>query len=307
MKTDVPIWLGLADIGTRKDRRDSFAAMDAFFEAGGRQFDTAHCYAAWQENGEGVSERLFGEWIAERDVRNEIVIATKGGHVGFGHYPRPERYLNPELVRRDFEESLQRMRVNRVEVYFYHRDHRAESIENLAGFMSSLLAEKLIDHAGISNWTAPRAKAMAAALPKVKYWQNQWSLGQPNWKLSDHDGATRFHLEEDFAVAEECGYVLTPYSSTANGFYGSHGKNGSTFDSADNRKRLERVNQVSEQTGFTPNQVALMFLLSQPIPVQPIIGTLDPERIVELLSTSFQRLSQDALAFLDLRADIWTP
>ena len=306
LKTNIPIWFGLADIGTRRDRRESFLAMDAYFDAGGRQFDTAHCYAAWLENGEGVSERLFGEWIAERDVRKEIIIATKGGHVGFGHYPRPERYLDPALVRRDFEQSLERMRVDRVEVYFYHRDHRGESIENLAGFMSSLLAERLIDHAGISNWTAPRAKAMAKALPKVKYWQNQWSLGRPTWEPTEHEGTTRYHLPEDLVVAEECGYVLMPYSSTANGFYGSNGASGPRFDSPENRMRLERVNLVSEKTGFTRNQVALMFMLSQPIPpVEPIIGTLDPERIVELLSVSFQRLSQETLDYLDLKTDIW--
>lgn len=149
---------------------------------------------------------------------------------------------------------------------------------------------------------------MAKALPKMKYWQNQWSLGRPTWEPSDHEGTTRFFVQEDLVEAMESGYVLTPYSSTANGFYGSNGNKGARFDTPENRKRLERVNLVSAKTGFTPNQIAMMFLLSQPVPpVQPIIGTLDPERIVELLNVSFQRLSQETLEFLDLKTDAWLP
>jgi len=73
------ICLGTGGFGSEIPTKDSFAVLDAYIEAGGNFFDTAHIYAAWIEGGWGKSERTIGEWLRAHGARKQVFLATKGG------------------------------------------------------------------------------------------------------------------------------------------------------------------------------------------------------------------------------------
>jgi aryl-alcohol dehydrogenase-like predicted oxidoreductase len=109
------ICLGTGSFGSEISKKDSFAVVDAYVEAGGNFLDTAHIYAAWLKDGWGASERTIGEWLRVHGVRDQMVIGTKGGHppldnMGLGRCSRA-------CLGQDLSESLDRLGVSSVDIY----------------------------------------------------------------------------------------------------------------------------------------------------------------------------------------------
>src|SRR3954471_18781148 len=118
-----PFALGTAVWGStfRGDEVDRL--YDTFRAAGGNVFDSAHIYACWLPDGLGASEGALGEIVRRRGDRRDVLLATKGGHPNFANgYPRPDRYLAPDVIRQDLTESLDRLGVDAIDLYFLHRD-----------------------------------------------------------------------------------------------------------------------------------------------------------------------------------------
>ena len=108
--------LGAGGFGTilRGDAVDRLVAD--FLVAGGDFFDTAHCYAFWEPEGAGASERELGACLRRLGAWDDVVVATKGGHPDAGErYRRPDAYLAPEVIASDLDDSLDRLgtRINR--------------------------------------------------------------------------------------------------------------------------------------------------------------------------------------------------
>ena len=100
---------GLGSFGSRVKGAEMERLYATFREAGGNFFDTAHCYAFWLTEGAGCSERALGECLRRFGDREKIVIGTKGGHPDVSpSYPRPDRYLAPEVIASDIRDSLRR-------------------------------------------------------------------------------------------------------------------------------------------------------------------------------------------------------
>lgn len=99
----------------------SDAVLDAFVEAGGNFFDTAHIYSSWLPRGHGLSEIAIGDYIHRRGLKN-VIVATKGGHPSFRHYRTIDNYLSPARVGADIDDSLARLECDSIALYYLHRD-----------------------------------------------------------------------------------------------------------------------------------------------------------------------------------------
>jgi len=111
--------------GSFKDyskKEDYFKLLDCYYnEFGGRSFDTARAYFIWEKGGEGVSERVLGEWIKSRGIkRDEIVVTTKGGFPYLEDYHRHR--LDKKSLYTDMEESLDALSLDYIDCYLLHRD-----------------------------------------------------------------------------------------------------------------------------------------------------------------------------------------
>ena len=149
--------------GTRTDRATSFALLDRFVEAGGTTLDTANCYAFWASGTGhgGQSEALIGEWLrANPGLRERLTIATKvgvepldgGGVEGLG----------AETVRREAGRSLERLGVDRIDLYWAHGEDRRTPIEETTEALGELVTAGTVGRVGISNhptWLVERSRA----------------------------------------------------------------------------------------------------------------------------------------------------
>ena len=151
--------------GAGESRDEAFALMDAAWELGIRHFDTADAY------GGGASERWIGEWMRERGVRP--VLTTKVFHSVEGD--PADRGLAPDRIRRQLEGSLERLGVDRVDLYLAHEPDPATPLEESLGAFAELRREGRIDGCGLSNAGAEDLRRALAA-GRVDCVQNSYSL-----------------------------------------------------------------------------------------------------------------------------------
>ncbi len=166
--------------------------LDAFFEKGGNVYDTAWVYGA------GRTERVFGEWLGARGVRDEVVIIGKGAH-------SPLTY--PEVIARQLDESLERLGTDHVDIYFMHRDNPDVPVGEFVDAMDAeVRAGRIRGPFGGSNWTRERfdaaiAYAESAGRSAPSVLSNNFALAEmiePIWAgcVAASDAAWRAWLTE---------------------------------------------------------------------------------------------------------------
>jgi aryl-alcohol dehydrogenase-like predicted oxidoreductase len=267
--------------------------MDTYAEAGGNFLDTAHIYAAWLENGVGASERTVGAWVRSRGLRDQVIIGTKGGHPPLDAMDQGR--LAAKELNQDLNESLERLGMDCVDIYWLHRDDPACDLAELIETLSGFVADGRIRTFGASNWSVERiaeANAWAEANGHPGFTANQ-----PGWSLAVRDpGAPPLHGMLSVDEATKAWHAATQmplaaYTSRAGGYFsgdnvawareGYEGPcpHGADFDSQASRTRLRVAAEIGNRKGYQASQIALAYLLHQPFPVYPIIGTGNPGRV----------------------------
>ncbi len=242
--------------------------FDDFFERGGTLFDTAYIY------GGGACERLLGQWIENRGIRERVVILDKGAHTP---------YCTPEDLTRQLLESLERLRTGYVDLYVLHRDNPEIPVDAFIDELDAHRRAGRIRAFGASNWTLERVAAAqeyarSRGVQGFAALSNNFSLArmvEPPWDgcLSASDAASRAWLTQTQLP-------LLPWSSQARGFFSGRARPDDRSDaelarcwySDDNFERLARATELARQRGVTPIAVALAYVLCQPFPTFPLIG-----------------------------------
>jgi aryl-alcohol dehydrogenase-like predicted oxidoreductase len=294
--------LGTIAWGTSLRGDDLDRLYDAFRAAGGNIFDSAHVYAFWVPDGLGASERALGEIVRRRRDRRNVILATKGGHPNIDKgYPRPDRYLAPEVIRRDIAESLERLGVDAIDLYFLHRDDPRVPAGEIIDLLNEHIDLGHLRAIGASNWTTARIAAAndyAAATGKRGFIASQvkFSLAAANPSTDP--------TVPNFAATEQSWHAATrlpvcAYSSTAQGFFATAGERGaSAWSNPTTLARLRMAQQLARELDVTANQVALAYLLHQPFPVIPILGTTKLDHLTDALTASSIKLAAEQVARL---------
>lgn len=312
---DFRIGLGVADIGTRSGENDAHALLDLYLELGGRLIDTARIYSAWVPGENHRSERILGDWLAARPgIRERLVLATKGCHPPLEDWSR--RCHEPGDVRREIEGSLATLRVERIDLWLFHRDDLRVPVDELVDALAEHLASGQISAWGVSNWTADRIRAaityarQRGIAPPCAV-QNEWSLGSAHRRPWPPELRMVRMDNELMMLHRQNGLAALPYSAQANGFFskwieGSAAQKEraahSAFATPANFALAEIVRQIAQRHGVSPNAVALAFLRAHPFPVVPLVGchnalqlrTTWADAAFRLPAEDFQKL-EDAL------------
>ncbi len=297
------IALGLGDFGTRVSGSPAVELLEAYLAQGGNLVDTAHCYAAWLPDGKGRSERELGRCVAELACRESLVIATKGGHPAFGpYYHRPERYLAAEVIRADIDESLARLNVETIDLYYLHRDDARVPVGEIIDALNEEIARGRVRSIGASNWSTARieaANAYAATQGKAGFCISEvhFSLAEPSWPMAD-DPTTRYLIGADLAWHTGTGLPVAAYSPTARGFMAGRPDAEADYGRPRNLARRERARELAARLGCTPTQVALAYLLHLPFPVVPITGTTNRAHLTEAMQAASVSLTEEQVAWL---------
>ena len=305
-----PLSLGTATYGAEPDESTAFAMLDRFLEAGGNQLDTARIYSDWIPGETGRSEKLIGRWLKSRGCREQMMIATKGGHPPMDQMDRV-RMSEAELIH-DIDLSRKALGVDTIDLYWLHRDDRNQPIGQLLNQLESFREKGWISAYGGSNFSTPRLEAA------FQFSQEQKISGfvgsQPMACLgAQHRKPMDIPLLETLDEAGEAfhartGTPLFPYSSQANGYYDKVARWGAAseklkdhpFNSPENNAIATRLIALSAKSGHSVSALTLAWWRTKPYPVHPIIGC----RTIEQLEDSLNSLRVDdetlnALASVD--------
>ena len=294
---------GTADLGVDMSDADAARLLDAYRDAGGNFIDTAHVYAFWTRYGAGSSETTIARYIKERG-RGDLVIATKGGHPGAPGYRKVDRWLDPGRVHADIEDSLGRLEVDTIDLYYLHRDDTRFSVADVMEMLNAEIAAGTIRAIAASNWTSERLEAANAyaaerGLHGFVASQVQWSFAVKDTPPPMPHGEQGIYAQpDDIGFHERSGLPLAAYTSTARGYFTDREPKPSSFDSDGSRARLERAREIAAGKGVTANQIALAWLMHQEFPCIPITGTRNVDHLNENLAAADVELTADEVAYL---------
>ncbi len=299
------ICLGAMQWGWTADEKTSFEVMDAFFEHGGNFIDTADIYSRWAEgNPGGVSETIIGKWMKEHKNRRHVVLATKvRGRMWEG--PNGEG-LSRKHIMHAVEDSLRRLQTDYIDLYQIHADDFSTPIEETLRAMDDLVRQGKVRYIGASNISAWRL--MKSLCISDKHDLARYDSLQPHYNLVHRN---EFEAElKPLCESEQIGVI--PYSPLAGGFLtGKYHLDSPPPDSArqESVKRkyfneygwrvLAAVERIADERGVLPLQIALAWLLNQPVITAPIIGANSIEQLMPSLEAVDIHLSEEEMALLD--------
>ena len=284
-----------AGIAFRRERgrsgvRELDGALErAAVERGVTFFDTAQVYGPFD------NEELVGE--ALEPVRDEVVIATKFGFALSTGRPTGTD-SRPETIRSSVEDSLRRLRTDRIDLLYQHRIDPNVPIEDVAGTVNELIEAGKVRHFGMSEAGVQNIRRAHAVQP-VTALQSEYSLW---WREPE---------EAILPALEELGIGFVPFSPLGKGFLTGAIDESTQFESGDFRNTIPRftdpgarkvnlafvelVRTIAERKGATPAQVALAWVLAQKPWIVPIPGTTKLHRLEENLAAADLELTPDDL------------
>jgi aryl-alcohol dehydrogenase-like predicted oxidoreductase len=288
------------------------ALLDGVFAQGGNTFDAAHVYRG------GDSERLLGRWIEARGLREQVVIISKGAHPNADRGRRVTTYD----ITSDLHDSLARLKTDTIDLYLLHRDDPSQPVGPLVEVLNEHYQAGRIRAFGGSNWSPERlaeANAYAAA-----HGLQPFVLSSPNFSLavqreapwpgcvsiSGHAGAPAR------AWYAETGMPLLTWSSLAGGFFsgrfqrenlnslmqGPDATTARAYGDEANFQRLERAQTLGREKGLSAAQIALAYILNQPVNLFALVGCVTAAEYAENAAALDVTLTPTELAWLETGA-----
>lgn len=292
---DKPVARLVMGVDNQRDLTHASVMFDDYVEQGGNCFDTAWIYD------DGRLERLLGQWVRDRGIRDQVVIIGKGAHT-----PR----CDPESLHRQLTETLERLGTDHLDLYLMHRDNPAFGVGEFIDAMEEERTAGRVRAYGVSNWTVDRVEEATAYAAR----HGRTGLAA----LSNH-----FSLAEAYAVPwDGCVHVtdpasrewlrannlpLLPWSSQARGFFTGRAHPDDRTDqelvrcyySDTNFARLARARTLATERGVPTTAIALAYVLHQPFPTFPLIGPRTLAESQGSLRALDIELTAEQLAWLD--------
>jgi aryl-alcohol dehydrogenase-like predicted oxidoreductase len=282
--------MGMSEFYGEADEQESIDTIKRALDLGVTFLDTADMY------GQGHNEELVGKAIAGR--RDELVIATKFANRRDGD----RRWVDnsPEWIREACDNSLRRLGIDQIDLYYMHRRDPDVPIAESVGTMAELVEQGKVRYLGLSE-VSPDTLREADDVHPITALQSEWSL------------FTREIEREIIPAARELGVGIVPYSPLGRGVLSG----ALTVDELDendfrrssprfqgdnweqNIKRVERVREIAGDAGCSPAQLALAWLLHQGDDVAPIPGTKRIKYLEDNVGAADVELSDEQLAALD--------
>ncbi|MCK6547153.1 aldo/keto reductase [Myxococcota bacterium] len=283
------------------DEATSFAIMDRALEAGVNFLDTANVYGQ-----DGLSERVVGRWLHERGTRDKVVLATK---FRFRMTEGPNGTGASRLhIVREVEASLKRLRTDHIDLYQIHMQDLDTPEEETLRALDDLVHAGKVLYLGASNYAAYRLVESLFTSRELRV--NRFVALQAQYSL-----VVRELEREHVPVCQRFGLGILPWSPLAGGFLtGKYQRNQSppagarlaewkdrwaSFDKERNWRILDAVNAVAAETGATPSQVSLAWLLAKPAVTSVIFGARNVAQLDDNLKAATLKLSKEQLDRLE--------
>jgi len=304
---------GTTMLGSDLNEEESFSLLDQVYELGGNTLDTAHVYAS------GNSERIIGKWMHSRGLREKMTIITKGGA-----HSQDRRRMTSFDVTSDLFDSLARLKTDYIDLYLLHRDDTNLPVEPIIHTLNEHLQAGRIHAFGASNWSHQRMQdaatyAKANGLKTFTASSPQYSLADSNaepWPLClSISGDTGKEAREWYANTAMPVLVWSPLAS---GFFSGRFRRDNlrefgerewdevvvrTYVTEANFQRLDRAEALVKEKGCTAAQIALAYVMNQPMNVFSVVGSHSIEKFKANIDAAELKLTNQELAWLDLKVE----
>jgi aryl-alcohol dehydrogenase-like predicted oxidoreductase len=303
------IVLGTMIVSAREQER-SDALLDAAYESGITTLDTAWVY------GGGESERGIGAWLRKRGLRDKVVLISKGCH-----HNADRKRVTPFDLTADLHDSLARLGTDSIDIYMLHRDDPSAPVGPIVETLNAHLHAGRIRAFGGSNWTHARLREANAYAER--HGLVPFTVSSPNFGLAEQvedpwgpgcvslGGPRNAEAREWYAST---GTAIFAYSSLGRGLFSGRITRENYKETADgacaraychevNFRRLDRVRELAERKGVSTAQVALAWVLSQPLNTFALVGAASAEECQANNAALDIKLTPAECAWLDLRAE----
>jgi aryl-alcohol dehydrogenase-like predicted oxidoreductase len=302
--------MGMSQFYGAADDNESINTLHAAIDLGVNFLDTSDIYGAADVvsgvsiRGFGHNERLIGQAVAGR--RDEVVLATKFAAKLNNDQTQVVIDGRPEYVKSACDASLRRLGVETIDLYYLHRLDPSVPIEDTVGAMADLVVAGKVRALGLSE-VQPESIRRAYAVHPITALQSEYSL----WERRVEGGIT--------ATCRELGITLVPYSPlgrsaltgvlTADATFtgGDFRSTNPRFSAANlgtNLQPVEALKALAAEKSCRPGQLALAWLLAQPLDIVPIPGTKRIEYVRENLAATNVAVSADEIAYL---SEVFSP
>ncbi len=269
--------MGMSEFYGSFDERESINTLQKAVDLGVNFFDTADMY------GSGANELLLGKALKNR--WKDVVLATKFGVMRGQNSEFLGLNGKPDYIKKACEDSLRRLNIEAIDLYYMHRQDPDVEIEEIVGAMAELVKQGKVKNIGLSE-VSPETLRRAHAVHPITAVQTEYSL----W--------SREPEEEIFKVCEELGVTFVAYSPLGRGFLTGSIKSRNDLEKGDfrlgnprftdeaiknNLEFVEIVEQIAESKGVTKAQIALAWILHQNNEIVSIPGTRKINRLEENL------------------------
>jgi aryl-alcohol dehydrogenase-like predicted oxidoreductase len=293
-----PLVLGGNVFGWTADEAASYAILDAFVELGGNALDTADVYSAWAPGHQGgESEAVIGRWLKRSGKRNKVVIGTK-----VGLWPKRPGVKRANIVAA-CEDSLSRLGVDAIDLYWLHRDDEATDPEEFVSSLEELKRAGKIRAFGASNFKPGR---FAAALAEAARHGAHFEALQPEYNLMNREIES-----EMLPLCDRAQVSVLPYYALANGYL-----TGKYRTEADKKKSprggrvgghmqgkgpavLGVLDAIAAHLHATDAQVALAWVMAKCKTGAPIASATNVAQLRELMGALDIKLALEDIAALD--------
>lgn len=294
-----PLVLGGNVFGWTADAPTSFAILDAFVAQGGNAIDTADSYSYWVPgHSGGESETVIGEWLKRSGKRQDVVIGTKVGML------EGRKGLKRQNIIDACEDSLRRLGIDTIDLYWLHRDDTTTPAEEYLGALDALVKAGKVRTVGASNFGVERFSAALAESERTG--KVAFVAQQPEYNLLVRG------IEADLMpLCERENVSILPYFGLASGFL--TGKYRTAEDAAKSArgagavkhlkgkgaKVLAALDAVAARHGATCAQVALAWIMAKPAIGGPIASATSVAQLTELMGSLELALTPADMAELD--------
>ena len=300
-----PLCMGTMQFGWSVNEADTHRILSTTIDAGINFIDTADIYSKWVDgNPGGVSETFIGNWMKKNKIpRDQIVLATKvRGEMGKG--PNDQGLSRVHIIDA-VEASMRRLQTDYIDLYQSHWTDDDTPIEETLRAFDDLVKQGKVRYVGASNYAA--WELTQALWTSDKHNLVSYDSFQPHYNLIHRDEFER----ELRAVCLAYDIAVIPYSPLAGGFLtGKYRRNEPLPESkrAEGRKRamtdknftlIEEMEVIALRHKATISQIALAWMLSDPVITSPIIGATSIEQLHENLGALTVKLAADEMTLLD--------